>query len=63
LRQNLAILRGFKPMSEEEMQSLRERVRPIAVDGRLEWYKTTKYFDAKVGREQHGYPTEQELPL
>jgi aryl-alcohol dehydrogenase-like predicted oxidoreductase len=63
LRQNLAILRGFKPMSEEEMQSLRERVRPIAADGRLEWYKTTKYFDAKVGREQHGYPTEQELPL
>jgi aryl-alcohol dehydrogenase-like predicted oxidoreductase len=63
LRQNLAILRGFKPMSEEEMQALRERVRPIAADGRLEWYKTTKYFDAKVGREQHGYPTEHELPL
>jgi hypothetical protein len=23
----------------------------------------TKYFDAKVGREQHGYPPEPELPL
>jgi aryl-alcohol dehydrogenase-like predicted oxidoreductase len=63
LRQNLAIARGFQPMSEEAMQALRERVLPLAADGRLELYKMTKYFDAKVGREQHGYPPEQELPL
>jgi aryl-alcohol dehydrogenase-like predicted oxidoreductase len=63
LRQNLAIARGFQPMSSEEMQALRERVRPLAADGRLELYKMTKYFDAKIGREQHGYPPEQELPL
>ena len=63
LRQNLAIARGFQPMSGEEMQALRERVLPLAADGRLELYKMTKSFDAKVGREQHGYPPQQELPL
>jgi uncharacterized protein len=63
LRQNLAIARGFQPMSGEEMQALRERVLPLAADGRLELYKMTKSFDAEVGREQHGYPPQQELPL
>jgi aryl-alcohol dehydrogenase-like predicted oxidoreductase len=63
LRQNLAIARGFQPMSGEEMQALRERVLPLAADGRLELYKMTKSFDAKVGREQHGYPPQQDLPL
>jgi uncharacterized protein len=63
LRQNLAIARGFQPMTGEEMQALRARVLPLAADGRLELYKTTKSFDAKVGREQHGYPSQQELPL
>jgi aryl-alcohol dehydrogenase-like predicted oxidoreductase len=63
LRQNLAIAAGFKPMPPEEMQALRERVHPIAADGRLELYKMTTHYDAKVGREQHGYPTQEELPL
>jgi propanediol dehydratase large subunit len=63
LRQNLAIAAGFKPMPPEEMQALRERVRPVAADGRLELYKMTTHYDAKVGREQHGYPTQEELPL
>jgi uncharacterized protein len=63
LRQNLAIASGFSPMSSDAMQSLRERVRRVAADGRLEWYKMTTHYDAKVGREQHGYPTQQELPL
>jgi hypothetical protein len=63
LRQNLAIARTFEPMSEGEAQALRERVRPVAADGRLELYKTTKRYDAKVGREQHGYPSDKEVPL
>jgi uncharacterized protein len=63
LRQNLAVARGFEAMRPEEMQALRERVRAVAADGRLELYKTTTHYDAKVGREQHGYPTEKELPL
>ncbi len=63
LRQNLRIARGFKPMSAEEMQSLRDRCAHIASDGHLELYKTTKKYDAAVGREQHGYPPKEELPI
>jgi aryl-alcohol dehydrogenase-like predicted oxidoreductase len=63
LEQNLAIARGFEPMRPEEMQALRERVRPIASDGRYELFKTTTHYDAAVGRIQHGYPTHEELPL
>jgi predicted aldo/keto reductase-like oxidoreductase len=63
LRQNLAIARGFKPLSAAEMQALRDRCAPLAADGHLELYKSTKKYDAAVGREQHGYPTMEELPL
>jgi len=63
LRQNLAVARGFEPMSAEEMAAIRTRVAPPASDGHFELYKTTKHFDAKVGREQHGYLTVDELPL
>lgn len=63
LEQNLAIARGFRPMSEQEMAVLRDRVRPLAADGRYELFKTTKQYDGDVGREQHGYPKSEELPL
>ncbi|MDB6068187.1 MAG: aldo/keto reductase [Pedosphaera sp.] len=63
LRQNLAIARGFKPMTAAEMQALRERCASFAADGHLELYKTTMKYDASVGREQHGYPSPEELPL
>ena len=62
LRQNLAIARDFKPMTETEMQSLRDRCAAAASDGHLELYKTTKKYDAAVGREQHGFPSIEELP-
>jgi uncharacterized protein len=63
LRQNLAVAHGFEPMDANEMAVLRARVAPPASDGHFELYKTTKHFDAKVGREQHGYPSHDELPL
>jgi aryl-alcohol dehydrogenase-like predicted oxidoreductase len=63
LRQNLAIARGFKPMTADEMQNLRQRCSQFAADGHLELYKTTKHYDASVGRKQHGYPTMEEMPL
>ncbi len=63
LHQNLAIARDFKPLTPNEMIALRERTADAAGDGHFELYKTTTRFDAKVGREQHGYPTEEELPL
>jgi uncharacterized protein len=63
LHQNLAIARGFRPMTGQEMQALRERCAPYAADGHLELYKSTKFYDGEVGRQQHGYPSHQELPL
>jgi len=63
LEQNLAVARGFRPMSEEERQALRDRVRPLAADGHFELYKTTTFFDGKVGRDQHDYPPHEDLPL
>jgi uncharacterized protein len=63
LRQNLAIVRGFKPMTPEEMQALRQRCAPFAADGHLELFKSTKRYDGAVGREQHGYPPAEKLPL
>jgi uncharacterized protein len=63
LRQNVGIARGFRPMSPEEMQSLRDRCRPFSGDGHLELFKTTKKYDGGIGREQHGYPPPEQLPL
>jgi aryl-alcohol dehydrogenase-like predicted oxidoreductase len=62
LRQNLAIARGFTPMSASDMQALRERCAAYAADGHLELYKSTKRYDGGVGRDQHGYPSSKELP-
>ena len=36
---------------------------PYAADGHLELYKSTMFYDGAVGREQHGFPSQQELPL
>jgi aryl-alcohol dehydrogenase-like predicted oxidoreductase len=63
LHQNLAIARSFKPMTDEEMEQLRNDCAAQAADGHLEMYKTTKKYDGSVGREQHGYPSQQELPM
>lgn len=63
LRQNLAVARGLVPMTPAEMDALRARVAAVAGDGRYELYKSTTHFDGKVGREQHGYPPHDELPL
>lgn len=63
LHQNLAIARGFKAWNAAEMQALRDRCVPLAADGHLELYKSTKKYDGAVGREQHGYPSPEKLPL
>lgn len=56
LNQDLAIARQWQPMSEEEMESLREQVKTVATDGRHEWFKSTQYYDAATHRDQHGFP-------
>jgi len=63
LHQNLAVARGFTPMKPEEMEALRKRCAKDAGDGHLELYKSTTKYDGALGREQHGYPTVQEMPL
>jgi uncharacterized protein len=63
LRQNLAVARGFKPMTATEMETLSRRCARAAGDGHLELYKSTMKYDGDVGREQHGLPPHKELPL
>jgi aryl-alcohol dehydrogenase-like predicted oxidoreductase len=60
LKQNLGVARGFKPLSSRAMQALRTRVVEQAADGRFELYKTTAKHEAKIGREQHGFPPPDE---
>jgi aryl-alcohol dehydrogenase-like predicted oxidoreductase len=63
LRQNLAIARGFKPMTADEMEALVRRCSPEAGDGHLELYKSTMKYDGDLGRGQHGIPSQKETPL
>lgn len=62
LHQNLQVARNFEPMSHAEMAQLRDRCRTEAADGHLELFKSTTKYDGDIGREQHGYPSVQELP-
>jgi aryl-alcohol dehydrogenase-like predicted oxidoreductase len=62
LRQNLEIMASFSPLSESDMEAVRERCKSDAADGHLELFKTTAMYDGPVGREQHGYPSVEELP-
>jgi uncharacterized protein len=61
LRQNLAVARGFRPMTHRQMAALRQRVGDAAADGRYELYKTTARHEGPIGREQHGFPDDEEL--
>ena len=61
LRQNLAIASGFRPMTAGQMLALRKRVAEPASDGRFELYKTTAMHEGPIGREQHGFPNQEEL--
>jgi uncharacterized protein len=63
LRQNLKLARGFTPLTEKQMQALRQRCAPYAADGHLELFKTTIKYEGAVGREQHGFPTQEQLPM
>jgi aryl-alcohol dehydrogenase-like predicted oxidoreductase len=62
LKQNLEVARGFQALSAAQMQSLRDRCRVDASDGRWELFKTTKKDDGDLGRQKHGFPPSMELP-
>ncbi len=63
LDQNLAVAVNFQPFSAAEMSELRDRCRTFASDGRYELFKVSTKYDGKIGREQHHFPSPQELPL
>jgi len=63
LHQNLEVARGFQPMPARELSALRTRVKQYASDGRFELFKSTKKYDGTIGRELHGFPTPQQLPV
>jgi aryl-alcohol dehydrogenase-like predicted oxidoreductase len=58
LRQNLGVARGFKPLSEAEMDAIRRQAAEPAADGRFELYKTTAKHEGPVGRKEHGFPVD-----
>ena len=61
LRQNLKIASGFKPMTEQQRATYERTVAHDALDGRYELYKTTAEHDGEEGREQHGFPSQDEV--
>lgn len=61
LRQNLAIARGFTPMSASQMRSYRRKASIAAMDGRFELYKSTAEHEGDEGRKQHDFPTKEEV--
>jgi aryl-alcohol dehydrogenase-like predicted oxidoreductase len=56
LEQNLKIAQGFTPMTDAEMQSLRDRAKQYAGDGQFELYKTSIKFDNPEARIAHNFP-------
>src|SRR5262245_3885383 len=63
LRQNLRIARRFSPMDARERERYERSLAESASDGRFELYKTTAEHEGEVGREQHGFPSQDELSL
>jgi predicted aldo/keto reductase-like oxidoreductase len=54
LRENVDTARKWCSPGQEEVEELLERVRPLAVDGRYEPYKSTTDYDGGFGRRLHG---------
>jgi aryl-alcohol dehydrogenase-like predicted oxidoreductase len=63
LRQNIRIARGFVPMTDADRRAYERKVAPYAMDGRFELYKTSAEQEGDVGREQHGFPGQDDLAL
>jgi aryl-alcohol dehydrogenase-like predicted oxidoreductase len=60
LEQNLAVAQGFQPMSQQEMQGLRDRVKDQAADVRFEMYKLSLKFDNPEARLAHQFPLDMQ---
>jgi len=60
LKQNLEVAQGFKALSESERQTLRDRAKPHAADGRFEPYKVSLQFDNPEARMAHDFPIDMQ---
>ena len=60
LEQNLKVAQGFQPLSQTEMQALRDRCKMVAGDGRFELYKMSLKFDNPEARLAHDYPLDDQ---
>ena len=56
LEANVALARDFKPLSKQEQEMILAKTKTAAMTGKFEPFKTTRKFDAKVGRKLHGIP-------
>ena len=63
LAQNVAVARGFSPMTARAREALRKHVSSAAKDGRFELYKTSAKFEGVEARRVHGLPPHEEMPL
>jgi aryl-alcohol dehydrogenase-like predicted oxidoreductase len=63
LEQNLRVARRLKPMDAAARAAYERRLEPTAQDGRFELYKTSAEHEGDEGRKQHGFPTQDEVPM
>ncbi len=57
LEQNLAIGRGFTPLSSEEIARILAKSAPYAKDGTIEPFKTTTNYEGEEARKEHNLPS------
>ncbi|MBS1825306.1 MAG: aldo/keto reductase [Acidobacteria bacterium] len=55
LKADIALARGFQPMTSQAKQQLLAKVKDVAGDGRHELFKSTKNFDGPHHRRQHDF--------
>ncbi|MBY0526939.1 MAG: aldo/keto reductase [Gemmataceae bacterium] len=55
LKQDVAIARNFKPLTDAEAKAILAKVEPHAGDGRHERFKSTQVFDGPYHQKQHGF--------
>jgi predicted aldo/keto reductase-like oxidoreductase len=60
LQQALKVAQGFEPLQPSALQSLRDRCRQYAADGRFELYKLSLRFDNPEARLAHGFPLDMQ---
>jgi aryl-alcohol dehydrogenase-like predicted oxidoreductase len=60
LDQAIKVASGFQPWSTQQMDELRNRVKPYAGDGRYELYKVSLKFDNPEARMAHDFPLDMQ---